>query len=147
MVKLLHNTKSHIHNSFTWLIGFLRICLLANLLALNTRKSTKRRFTAPFGWVSGVRLTLGCLELVRLMLDLLGLVACFTLVYFALLAYIARFALLCLASFDVACLVYLALLAWFDLLAWFALLAGLVNLLCFACLVYSASLIYFTLFA
>ena len=72
------------------LVGWLYICLFASVLALNSRNSTKRRI------IYGVQLTLACLELARLLLCLLGLVACFALVCFALLACTAWFALICL---------------------------------------------------
>ena len=77
-------------------VGWFHIYLFASLLELNTRNSTKRRLTAPFGRVSSIQITLAWLELARLVLCLLGLVACFALVCFALLACIAWFALLCL---------------------------------------------------
>ena len=72
--------------------------MLASLLELNTRNSTKRHVTAPFGRVPGVLLNLVLLELARLVLGLLGLVACFALVCFALLACVAYFGLFCLVG-------------------------------------------------
>ena len=74
------------------------------------RKQTKRRLLLALAW----------LELAKLVLGLLGLVACFALVYLVWLLVLLWFALLCFA-----CLLSFACLLCFALPA----------LLCFACLV------------
>ena len=94
-----------------YLLGLLALLCFVGLRGsvareLNTRNSTKRRLTAPFGWVSGVQLTRPQLVILRLVYLLTCLLVCFLVLACLLRLLVDR--LVCLAClFYLACLICL----------------------------------------